>query len=123
VSKTKAREVALVFPVVEPTSLMGVVAVALRRFSLAQGSEVKRRYQEGESLGSLGRAFGVAVSTIALILERSGIQKCPARAPKVRWLFTPTQEKEIGERYAAGESAPNLVGGYGVDTYSVFRCG
>ena len=74
--------------------------VELRVLPAVQEAEVCRRYMGGESIPTIAKTLGVGVGAVNGALERNGVEKRPgvSRNP-----VSPEQEREICQRYLAGE--------------------
>lgn len=82
-----------------------------------QISEACTRYQQGESTSSLASTFNVAKVTILKHLRRRGIPTEQRAARKL----SPSQHKDIGTLYEAGESPKNLATQFKTTTSNISR--
>ena len=88
-----------------------------RKFTDEQEQEICRRYVAGEDTVQLGSAYGVAYSTIGVILKRNGIG-CRSSI-EARGGLSPEAEAEMRRRYEAGENTVQLAAAYGVASKTI----
>jgi HNH endonuclease len=85
------------------------------RYSHAEKDEMARRYDEGESLGSLARAFGCTVPNVRYLVRNRGVQ---VRAPGKSQVSEATLGL-IRERRAAGVSHQVIATELGVKKHTI----
>jgi len=79
-----------------------------KRLSLAQRSEIWRRWKSGQSLHEIGRAFGKPHSSIrCLLLPRGGI--APAARRRSRLALKLPEREDISRRIASGSSIREIA--------------
>ena len=91
-----------------------------RGFGAAAKAELWARWQRGESLKAIGRAFNKPSSSIYFQLARhGGIRPAPRRRSKLA--LTPVEREEISRGIAAAESARSLARKLGRSPSTVSR--
>jgi Helix-turn-helix domain len=79
-----------------------------RGYSAAEKTEMWDRWQRGESLTAIGRAFGKASSSVYFqIAPHGGIRPTPRR--RSRLALTPWEREEISRGIAAHESVRSIA--------------
>lgn len=92
--------------------------LALRVLSAPQEVEVCRRYEAGESIPTLAKALGVGGGAIDGALKRNGVQRRPGVAGQP---LTPDQEREVCERYQAGQNTKAISEATGVGAGTIWH--
>ena len=80
-----------------------------RGFTAAEKTELWDRWQRGESLKAIGRAFGKPSSSIYFQLSPYGGIR-PARRRRSRLALTPSEREEISRGIAVHRSARSMAG-------------
>jgi hypothetical protein len=78
---------------------------------VARTSEIVALYQGGASCCSIARRFGVFTSSITDLLNRNGVR---AAQPRNKPRLSSERQREVAERYAAGEQSGQLSKEFGV---------
>ena len=79
-------------------------------------TELVNRYQTGESVQSLSRAYGIHRATVTLHLERRGV---PRRGAARK--LTDQDVQQAAKFYEAGDSLVTVGKRFGVDGATVWR--
>src|ERR1700720_4702247 len=91
-----------------------------RGFTAAEKTELWNRWQRGESLKAIGRAFGKQSSSIYFQLSPyGGIRPAPRR--RSRLALTPAEREEISRGIAVHQSARSMAGFLGRGPSTVSR--
>jgi hypothetical protein len=91
-----------------------------RGFSAAEKTELWDRWQRGESLKAIGRAFGKPSSSIYFqVAPHGGIRPAPRR--RSRLALTLVEREEISRGIAAAESARSMAEKLGRSPSTVAR--
>ena len=94
--------------------------VTPRGFTRAEQVEVWDRYQRGQSLNAIGRAFGKPSSSIYTQLARhGGIRPAPRR--RSRWMLTLAEREEISRGIVVGQSMRSMARSLGRSPSTISR--
>ena len=86
------------------------------RFSNKEISEMIQRYESGESIYKLAKAFGCHRSTISSVLKRNGVKVTATKSEKV---FDPLKVVEL---YKSGMKSKEIAKLYGVCEQTIRDC-
>lgn len=81
--------------------------------------DIVRRYQDGESLTALGKAFGCHLQTIANVLRRHGVDPRGRGGPRRQ--FSRQEAETVVRRWESGESQTAIAESLGMRQYQVRR--
>ena len=108
------------------SNLLKRQGIAARSISEARGgipvtqhSEVVERYLEGENTAQLGKAFGIAPTTIRSILKSEGVAM--RSLSEVQGGIPVTHHADVVKRYLEGENTYQLGKAYGVSNGTISR--
>lgn len=90
-----------------------------RKFTDEQEQAICQRYLAGENTVEIAKTLGVNPSRVSWILRRHNVQTRPKGESRRR--FNPEDEKEVCQRYLAGESTTQLGDAYGVSYHCVIK--
>jgi len=93
----------------------------IRRFPLRERKEMARRFEAGDSIAEIARAYSASPTSIAEILQKLGVVGSKSRRKSLsHYRYTVEQEQEIVRRRAAGEGAAVLATEFGCSTSFVY---
>jgi len=86
-------------------------------YSPQEEAEICARYNAGESLRQLGRAYDIDSRTVRGILKRNGVES--RSISQAKRTFSAEEESELCQRYCAGESSVRLAAEVGVTPVTI----